>query len=688
MKPNRILETCAICIVLGFSFDHPMALAQSPERVVPAISELAAIRDIVGSQLANRRNSEDDEKEFARLRATHAVIGLLIGKASSLRDNDIAQSSRLANEEKDAGGTQALELERFTILRDGAKQKIAFIQLNLAKRSDATNAVAGGALKQVSEYDWLFVWDSLEMQKLDREVETLQSAIDALDQVKTDVTIKKLSGYVEQSLKVMKDDNARVANHPSSKGMGDVSTNELGSNSKEIVGLPERIARRLVDAMELLPLIPKKSSQNQVENQKELKDRFTAFNKEVASLRERIVMQIASSVVRERKFVERLLQVTDLSGPDWEPISQGEINNGAILRSIATLSLCVASLEETLDEFSKPKESTFKASSILRSVWNYELTFGEDASVTLGELVLLALSLSTAILLSFVFSKLIAKCLVPWFGISKGVAIAWRLIIRNVLALLFTFVAFQLFGVPLTAFAFVGGAAALAVGFGSKDIANNFMSGIIILTEQPVRVNDVVMYDSKQCLVTYIGLRSTRLRNMENHELVVPNSVMIDRLVTNLTLSDKLIRMVLPVEVDRTENVEGSIRRMTEVLKSQTSIYHERPPVVFLKSVDTYYLNFEVHVTIEFNDLTENSRVQSEVLSAIARLFPSHTESASDSVAADPIKSQSDDAAESKSDCPPKGQDGSIRRSWLGRSKKEIEHEINELRRELGTKRA
>ena len=693
MTASRIFETSAIHIMLGFCFGHPMAFSQFQERVVPAVSELAAIQDIVGSQLANLRGSQDDDKDYVRLRATHAVIGLLINKASSLRDNDIAQSNSLAKEDKAVTTVNPSEVEkqRLTILRDGAKQKTAFIQLNLAKRAGASNALASGGLKQVSEHDWLFIWDSLEMQRLDREAETLQTTIDALDTEKKEVTLKKLSGYVEQSLKVLKDDYARFANYPSSKGLGDVSSNELGSKETESVVLPERLARDLAAAIELLPLIPKAASQIEVLNKKELKDRFLAFNKEVASLREQIVMQIASSVVRERNFVERLLKLTDLQVPPWEPSRQAEMSNGAILNSIASLSLCVASLEETLDAMDKPKESTMKVSQIIRGVWNYALTFGEDASVTLGELVLLILSLSTAILLSFLCSKLIARCLEPWFGISKGVAIAWRLIIRNVLALLFTFIAFQLFGVPLTAFAFVGGAAALAVGFGSKDIANNFMSGIIILTEQPVRVNDVVVYDSKQCLVTYIGLRSTRLKNIENHELVVPNSVMIDRLVTNLTLSDKLIRLVLPIEVDRTENVEGSIQRMIEALQGLTSINHERPPVVFLKSVDTYYLNFEVHVTVEFNDLTEMSRVQSEVFSAIARLFPSRTDAGSDSDAhldnADLIEQPSADATGSKSDDQSKQDNRSVRQSWMGRSKKEIEHEINELRRELGKKR-
>ena len=96
-------------------------------------------------------------------------------------------------------------------------------------------------------------------------------------------------------------------------------------------------------------------------------------------------------------------------------------------------------------------------------------------------------------------------------------------------------------------------------------------------------------------------------------------------------------------------------------------------------------------MTVEFNDLTEMSRVQSEVFSAIARLFPSRTDASSDSDAhsdnADLIEQPSADATGSKSDDQSKQDNRSVRQSWMGRSKKEIEHEINELRRELGKKR-
>ena len=76
------------------------------------------------------------------------------------------------------------------------------------------------------------------------------------------------------------------------------------------------------------------------------------------------------------------------------------------------------------------------------------------------------------------------------------------------LCFLFGVAAFRVLDVPLAAFAFLGGAAAIAIGFGSQDIMNNFMSGIILLAEQPIRVGDVVTLDGVTGVVMHIGLRA------------------------------------------------------------------------------------------------------------------------------------------------------------------------------------
>ena len=188
---------------------------------------------------------------------------------------------------------------------------------------------------------------------------------------------------------------------------------------------------------------------------------------------------------------------------------------------------------------------------------------------------------------------------------------------------MFGVIAFYWMGIPLTAFEFLGGAAAIAVGFGSQDVMNNFMSGIILLTEQPIRVGDVILLSENQCIVTHIGLRSTRLRNYQNHELTIPNTLLIEKLVTNLTLSDNLLRLAVPLVVDRTEPIQESMERIVLTLKKEARVHQAMEPTVLLKEVDTYYLTFEVHFTIEFSDPMESLVAQSKILTAIGQLFPS-----------------------------------------------------------------
>ena len=92
--------------------------------------------------------------------------------------------------------------------------------------------------------------------------------------------------------------------------------------------------------------------------------------------------------------------------------------------------------------------------------------------------------------------------------------------------------------VPLTVFAFMGGAIAIGVGFGSQTLANNFISGLILLVERTIRVGDLVNVDGIDAKVEHIGTRSTRVKTRENFEMLIPNSKFLENSVTNWTLSD------------------------------------------------------------------------------------------------------------------------------------------------------
>ncbi len=300
----------------------------------------------------------------------------------------------------------------------------------------------------------------------------------------------------------------------------------------------------------------------------------------------------------------------------------------------SSISRCVQelqSLKSSLTRFRQEmKEAIAKTSTLWNSnpiewvigIFSYELVEVDDEGIPVSRAIILIFLIALGVYLSFLASRLLAKYLFPFLGVKPGVAVAIRSILRYSLCIFFGVVAFKLMGIPLTAFAFLGGAAAIAVGFGSQDVMNNFMSGIILLTEQPIRVGDVILLSENQCIVTHIGMRSTRVRNYQNHELIVPNTMLIEKMVTNLTLSDNLLRLVVPIVVDRTEPIKESMRLIIDALKKESRVHQKMEPIVLLKEVDTYYLTLEVHFTIEFTDPMESLVAQSNILAVIGQLFP------------------------------------------------------------------
>ena len=103
--------------------------------------------------------------------------------------------------------------------------------------------------------------------------------------------------------------------------------------------------------------------------------------------------------------------------------------------------------------------------------------------------------------------------------------------------------------IPLTVFAFFGGALAIGLGFGTQTLIKNFISGIIVLVERKVRVGDIVEVDGISGTVTEINTRSSVLRGPDDVETMIPNSVLLDSRVTNRTLSHSRMRRSLNVGV-------------------------------------------------------------------------------------------------------------------------------------------
>ena len=118
----------------------------------------------------------------------------------------------------------------------------------------------------------------------------------------------------------------------------------------------------------------------------------------------------------------------------------------------------------------------------------------------------------------------------------------------------------------------------VGIGFGLQEIVANFISGLIILFERPVRVGDYVTIGETDGFVTKIRIRATTIRSRDAHELLVPNKEFITNRLLNWTLSDEVIRVEIAVGVAYGSDVERALALIKEAAEGHEHVLHDPSP--------------------------------------------------------------------------------------------------------------
>ena len=161
----------------------------------------------------------------------------------------------------------------------------------------------------------------------------------------------------------------------------------------------------------------------------------------------------------------------------------------------------------------------------------------------------------------------------------------------------------------------------MGIGFGLQNIINNFVSGLILLFERPIKVGDVIELGGNVGEVSRIGIRASVIRTADGSEIIVPNGSIISSQVTNWTLSDRKRAVEISV------NVAGGAdpQRVVELLKSTVGAHpgvaKEPLPHVYVTNFSAGALSFQVRAWIDrYEDLAQLRSVPSlEVKNALAR---------------------------------------------------------------------
>ena len=235
----------------------------------------------------------------------------------------------------------------------------------------------------------------------------------------------------------------------------------------------------------------------------------------------------------------------------------------------------------------------------IQSVLDHHLfTIGEK-DVTVSTLLIAVL----ALVLSFWLSRLIRRALqrhvressVPERG---SMAVTGRLVHYTII-LVGIGIALQTLGVELGALFAAGAVFAVAIGFAMQTISQNFVAGVILLFERSIKPGDIVEVEGRIMRIRELGIRATIARGMNEEDLIIPNSVLVQATVKNFTLRDALYRIDAEVGVTYDSDMAEVRRVLEETAEAIEWRTHENEPVVLMKEFGASSVNFVVSVFTE-----------------------------------------------------------------------------------------
>jgi small-conductance mechanosensitive channel len=227
------------------------------------------------------------------------------------------------------------------------------------------------------------------------------------------------------------------------------------------------------------------------------------------------------------------------------------------------------------------------------------------------------------IVLIYVSGKL-RTVLVNYLLIRTPLQQSARVAIGTLTRYLVLFVGFiiilQTLGIDLTAFNVLAGAIGIGIGLGLQNVANNFIAGLIILFERPIKVGDRVEVGDATGEVETIGPRSTRIRTNDNITIIVPNSNFITENVINWSYAASSVRFKIPVVVSLNADLDLVDRLMCEAAEESAYVDKTPEPITRLMSIEPDGMHFELRAWTT-SQLGKPAALKSDLLFTIVKKF-------------------------------------------------------------------
>lgn len=261
--------------------------------------------------------------------------------------------------------------------------------------------------------------------------------------------------------------------------------------------------------------------------------------------------------------------------------------------------------------------------SILVFLWFYPSLIASleaitTTSFTIGSMRITLWLLTSIVIVGYttrLFSQGITKILLtntlPRHKVDKGVQMSITRLVHYTIMFIGFLIILHILGFGLSQVTLLGGALGVGIGFGLKEIVNNFVSGLILLFERPVKVGDIVVIGEEWGEIKELGLRATTVQTFDNAEIVIPNSALITQNVTNWTLASKRVRVKVQVGIAYGSNIEKVLQILLSCGDANPIVLTQPEPRALFLQFGESSLDFELRVWIP--DINDKLQVLSEL---------------------------------------------------------------------------
>ena len=219
-----------------------------------------------------------------------------------------------------------------------------------------------------------------------------------------------------------------------------------------------------------------------------------------------------------------------------------------------------------------------------------------DSNITLGTILYFIIGFVVLNYLARRFRNLLVDQILVKANMDRGARNSIGLISRVAIMFIGSIIIIQSAGIDMSSLSLLAGALGVGIGFGLQNITDNFISGIIILFEKPIKVGDRIVVGDTEGDVINISVRATTILTNENVSIIVPNSEFISSRVINWSHNDRNIRFDIPVGVSYQEDPETVKEVLLGVADENKDVLVKPEPYVFFDEFGDSSLNFTLAI--------------------------------------------------------------------------------------------